>query len=163
MWCVFDCDSFPQYNNAIEKAHAKGFRAAYSNEAFELWYLLHFNYFDRDIGRNEYKGMLEERLGGEYEKNDPAMYEKLLEHPDADQQQAINWAKRLLGLYGDRKDYADHNPSTTVFKLVESLNEHVWQFRCQVAPDYPLPYPHSCSVCKKSTQPPPPYPYLKPS
>jgi len=38
-WCVFDRDSFPakDYNIGIEQARAKGFKVAYSNEAFEIY------------------------------------------------------------------------------------------------------------------------------
>src|SRR4051812_24536345 len=44
VWCVFDRDSFPadRFNAALEMAQSRGIRVAYSNEAFELWYLLHF-------------------------------------------------------------------------------------------------------------------------
>ncbi len=163
VWCVFDRDSFPpqNYNAAIQKARDKDFKAAYSNEAFELWYLLHFDYVNTGISRSQYKKKLTERLGQKYEKNDPAMYEKLLRHNKADQCRAIESAKKLEQLNKNTGDYADHNPSTTVFKLVESLNDHVWRFRCQLAPAYPLPYPHDCRDCKKATKPPPPYPCLK--
>ncbi|MDM8560710.1 RloB family protein [Candidatus Parabeggiatoa sp. HSG14] len=159
IWCVFDCDSFPKehYNTAIEQARTNDMEVAYSNEAFELWYLLHFDYINTGISREKYEKMLTKCLGEKYEKNDPEMYEKLLKHPEADQQQAIENAKKLLNKHA--KDYAAHNPSTTVFKLVESLNDFVWQFRCQVAPSYLLPYPHDCKDCEKSTQPP--YPCLK--
>lgn len=44
VWCVFDKDDFPNehFNNAIYKAKGRGFKAAYSNQAFEYWLLLHF-------------------------------------------------------------------------------------------------------------------------
>jgi len=155
-WCVFDYDSFREnYNPAIRKARANDFEVAYSNDAFELWYWLHFDYLQSRTSRTEYKEKLTKRLGEEYEKNDPKMYEKLLKHPDADQQQAIKNAKKLNLPYKNSEKYADHNPSTTVFELVESLNEHVWRFRCQVAPDYKLPYPHDCKDCDKSAKLPP--------
>ncbi|MEI2638403.1 MAG: RloB family protein [Microthrixaceae bacterium] len=46
--CVFDRDSFPAqtFNAALQMARSAGFEVAYSNEAFELWYLLHFSYSD---------------------------------------------------------------------------------------------------------------------
>jgi hypothetical protein len=48
VWCVFDRDSFPaqDFNNAIALADRNSIRVAYSNEAFELWYLLHFNFYN---------------------------------------------------------------------------------------------------------------------
>ena len=44
VWAVFDRDSFTphQFNGAIEKSKANGIKCAWSNQAFELWYLLHF-------------------------------------------------------------------------------------------------------------------------
>jgi len=161
VWCVFDRDSFPakNYNTAIEQACANDLKVAYSNEAFELWYLLHFDYVNTGVSRKQYKKMLTERLGEKYQKNDQAMYEKLLKHPKADQQRAIKNAKKLLNKYAE--DYANHNPSTTVFELVENLNDLMWRFRCQFAPTYSLPYPHDCVDCKKSTQSPPPYSCLE--
>lgn len=44
VWCVFDRDSWApeDFNNAIQNAIKLGFNVAYSNEAFELWYVLHF-------------------------------------------------------------------------------------------------------------------------
>lgn len=47
VWCVFDRDSFTAYHftRAFQMvAKYKNIHIAYSNEAFELWYLLHFNY-----------------------------------------------------------------------------------------------------------------------
>ncbi len=163
VWCVFDKDSFKpkQYNEAINKARKEKMNAACTNEAFG--YLLHFNYVDTGVSREQYKEKLTDCLYGKksdkkYEKNDPEMYEKLLKHPKADQQKAIQRAKKLLKCYQGQTNYADHKPSTTVHGLVEFLNDHVWQFRCQVAPDYPLPYPHDCKQCKEPAQPSPPYP-----
>jgi hypothetical protein len=47
VWCVFDRDSFSKtdFNNALLLALQNGIEVAYSNEAFEVWYLLHFSYF----------------------------------------------------------------------------------------------------------------------
>jgi len=44
VWAVFDRDSFPpnKFNDAIIKAESNGIDCAWSNEAFELWYLYHF-------------------------------------------------------------------------------------------------------------------------
>ena len=55
VWCVFDMDSFKaHFSNAISSAKAKEFKVAYSNEAFELWYLLHFSFHDADLSRQQY-------------------------------------------------------------------------------------------------------------
>lgn len=120
VWCVFDRDSFSddQYDNAISSARAKGYHVAYSNEAFELWYLLHFAYRDAATSRDQFKTLLTNHLGRTYAKNDPHMY-RVLRHRQAD---AIRNAKALLASYDPHQPSKD-NPSTTVFELVEYLNQ----------------------------------------
>lgn len=121
VWCVFDRDSFPvgTFNQAINLANHQGFHVAYSNEAFELWYLLHFNYYDTGIQRHAYCTKLSELLGYKYQKNDPNMYKQLLPR----QTDAIRNASRLLAQY-DPPNPAQDNPSTTVYRLVEELNRY---------------------------------------
>ena len=119
-WCVFDHDAFPpgDFNSAIDKARANHFRVAYSNEAFELWYLLHFDYHEAALHRNQYCEKLTELLGRRYEKSSATMYQALLNR----QQAAIRNAKALLKLHGvDNPE--QNNPSTTVHELVEELNK----------------------------------------
>ena len=93
IWCVFDRDDHPleNFNSAIQLAERKGFRVAYSNEAFELWYLLHYDFFDTGIDRHAYIEKLKERLG-DYRKNDVEMYDKLAHL----QESAIKRAAKLL-------------------------------------------------------------------
>lgn len=119
VWCVFDRDSFPaqHFNSAIELARVNGIEVAYSNESFELWYLLHFNYCDAAISRRDYEGRLTEELGHPYEKNSKSMYDELLNR----QETAIRNAERLLKAYVPSKP-AEDNPSTTVHRLVLQLN-----------------------------------------
>ncbi|MCP4138602.1 MAG: RloB domain-containing protein [bacterium] len=122
VWCVFDRDSFPvdNFNKAIGLAERNGFNTAYSNESFELWYLLHFIYFDSAISRKDYIIKLEKHLGDKYKKNSEDMYEELIEK----QQTAISRAKKLLKNYPS-KNPGRSNPSTTVHFLVEELNKYL--------------------------------------
>jgi len=124
VWCVFDRDSFPaqHFNEAIFLAQNNDIHVAYTNEAFELWYLLHYDYHDSALSRTQYQKKLSVRLGKPYQKNSATMYEDL-------QKVAINHALRLLKKYGDRADYANHNPSTTVHLLVEALNKFLEEFK----------------------------------
>ena len=131
LWVVFDRDSFSanNFNNAIQrcKENKPEIGCAWSNEAFELWYLLHFQYYENAMSRKDFKGLLENNLKpvlGEdfrYEKNSEQMYDLLKEH--GSQEDAIRNGKRLAELYGERQDYANHNPSTMVWMLVEELME----------------------------------------
>ena len=120
VWVVFDRDEFPaqHFNEAIALAGRNDIGVAYSNEAFEIWYLLHFYYHDVATSRQLYKQMLTKRLGFEYQKNASDMYEHLL----MKQADAIRNAERLLQTYTPHRP-ADDNPCTTVHRLVEALNE----------------------------------------
>lgn len=118
-WCVFDKDSFSDesFFSAIEKARAQNIRCAYSIEAFEIWYLLHFQYCDSQLNRSQYGGKLTELLGRKYRKNDASMYELLLSR----QKTAIKHARRLYDEKA-RLPCREQNPVTLVFRLVERLN-----------------------------------------
>jgi hypothetical protein len=80
VWCVFDKDdySIDQFENAIHQAHDNGMQVAFSNQAFELWYVLHFEFLHSALDRNAYMKKLDEHLRFEYKKNDPNMYQILL-------------------------------------------------------------------------------------
>jgi RloB-like protein len=60
VWCVLDCDEYAkdQFNAALALAQQHHIQVAYSNPAFELWYLLHYHYINTGIGRGEYLSRL---------------------------------------------------------------------------------------------------------
>jgi hypothetical protein len=122
VWCVFDRDSFTlqDFNGAFELARRKRIEIAYSNEAFELWYLLHFHYLDTAISRADYRKRLSKALEQSYKKNSENMYNLLLDK----QENAIKNADRLLNSYNPANPGKD-NPSTTVHRLVARLNEYL--------------------------------------
>jgi len=123
VWCVFDRDSFPaqNYNSAFELAKNNNISVAYSNQAFELWYLLHFNYYDTALSRNQYEDKLTELLKKKYRKNSETMYIELLDK----QQTAIKNAQRLLNTYQPNHNPEKDNPSTSVHLLVQELNRFI--------------------------------------
>jgi hypothetical protein len=130
IWCVFDRDSFPAENfkAAFILARQNNIQIAYSNEAFELWYVLHFQYLDTGITRVDYIHLLDNHLSHPYEKKSPQMYAELLPF----QKRAIQNAKTLYNQYHPKNPERD-KPSTTVHQLVEKLNELDWQSRKDVA------------------------------
>lgn len=122
VWCVFDRDSFPiqNYSRAFELASGAGIKIAWTNEAFELWYLLHFDYLDSGISRADYKRKLSEK-GLQYDKTDKEIYQKV-KHL---QEKAIKNGQKLERHWNEsgKKFPERENPSTSVHKLVEFLNE----------------------------------------
>jgi hypothetical protein len=60
LWCVFDYDNSPHYDEAIKNAEQnRKVHCAFSNMAIEFWFLLHF---ENCTGAMSVK-LLEERLG----------------------------------------------------------------------------------------------------
>lgn len=122
VWCVFDRDDFPleKYERAFTLARNEGIKIAWANEAFEFWYLLHFDYFDSALSRADYKQKLAEREI-EYDKADRTIYAKLLPK----QETAMRNARRLARHWNESGTLRPHceNPSTNVYVLVEYLNE----------------------------------------
>lgn len=128
-WAVFDRDSFPETNfdNAINKGEQqkRKINCAWSNEAFELWYLLHLEFVNVPMTREDYKPRIEhwltERIGlpFKYAKNRADMYDILQKH--GNEKQAIEWAKILDSQYNDFRFYT-HNPNTKLYILVSQLN-----------------------------------------
>lgn len=127
IWVVFDKDSFDRdFDNAINKAEAHSIKVAYSNESFELWFLLHFNYIDCSISRSDYNKKLGENLSKltnkkitEYKKNSKEMYSLIKNY----EIEAIKRAKKLLDTHKNEKSFLKKNPSTTVHVLVENLRK----------------------------------------
>jgi hypothetical protein len=117
-WCVFDKDDFPleSFEEAIRLAGENKIQCAYSIEAFEIWYMLHFNYCDSAFSRSQYKEKLTKLLGKPYSKNSEEMF-SLLKSRQAD---AIKNAEKLY--YNQYSlPRGNQNPVTTVFRLVERL------------------------------------------
>lgn len=124
IWCVFDCDDNKdsELQAAIAYADKHGYNIAYSNPAFEYWYLLHF---EKHYGYVKDSAAVIDILKKKeylvnYEKS-VDVFEELLEH----MLEAIRNAKeRIKRLAKDQLNVIcrDSNPVTTVYELVEFLN-----------------------------------------
>ncbi len=134
-WAVFDRDSFKaeKVNLSFERAAQHGIRVAFSNEAFELWYWLHFVYVDSGLSRTKYQEKLTEHLGRPYRKNDPELFQLLhgVDQKDkADPQRtrqelAIMHAQKLRAAQeGLGRTPEQANPYTTVDLLVSELRRY---------------------------------------
>jgi hypothetical protein len=134
VWCVFDFDFSEKedksktFNDGIKLAESKGYRVAYSNDAFELWLLLHFKEIShsKPLKREDIYTMLAEYFGEEYKKNKDFasnLYKLLLDKQVIAIERAEKLHKVQEKIHGG--SYHAQNPCTTVYKLVEELNEHL--------------------------------------
>lgn len=130
VWAVFDKDDFSddRFNGAIIKAHDHGIRCAWSNEAFELWYLYHFQNRVTAMSRTEYEDKISECVNKSphyremepyhYTKNDEYTFDILARCGSSSN--AEKWAEAQYRTFTNEQ-YAKHNPCTTVFQLVREI------------------------------------------
>lgn len=132
-WVVFDKDDFTneQFNNAIRKAQNSNIDIAWSNEAIELWFVLHFEYLNTAIHRYEYIKKLNQHFKaknvncGKYQKNLDNIFEILCDNGDV--RQAIKRSKSLRNYYEKQgiTSEAKMNPCTNIDRLVEELLPYI--------------------------------------
>ena len=144
-WIVIDRDTprvnggghtAKDFNEAIQNSKSKiskyNVEVAYANDSFELWYLLHFDYIDSAIHRDDINKRLIKKLNTKnksvFSKLDSENiksedYTKLIfDELLTSQDKAVKHAKKLLLFHGVNHNPEKDNPSTTVHKLVEILN-----------------------------------------
>ena len=108
-WVVFDKDDFDKdFDNAINKAIEKNLKVAYSNEAFELWFLLHFIFINSTIARKDYNKKITEnfrKLTGnkKYKYDKVESVQLLIEKIKNKESEAIKNAKKTFKTIWGRK------------------------------------------------------------
>ncbi len=131
VWIVYDTDDFPPEHiervvqlcaeNSTEETE---YHAMWSNQCFELWFLLHFSFMQSDIHRTAYWPKLTECLTqmgeGEYTKERKDMYQVLRPYMDI----AIANAKRL-DAFNVGRTAALSAPGTKVYEVVEVLKPYL--------------------------------------
>jgi len=124
-WLVFDKDDNQDFNEAIQFAEGNGFKCAWSNESFELWFCLHFINLTSAVSRRQYVEILEREIkkvvpNFTYSKSGDVMYDILRNY--GDEKAAKDRARKLREQYSGA-DYASQNPCTTVDILVDKLEK----------------------------------------
>ncbi|MDR0880161.1 MAG: RloB family protein [Clostridioides sp.] len=121
VWCVFDKDDFVDFDGAIKQANKNGINVAFSNQAFELWFLCHYMYIDGKMNRNAYYSQLSRYMKVRYHKTKINHYDLLNDNIHV----AINNAKiaHQKHMLSDDKDPSKWESCTTVYQLVEQLLE----------------------------------------
>jgi hypothetical protein len=123
-------DEFADFDNAISKALQLGYKIAYSNDAFELWFYLHFNLTESQHLRSFYYKELGKIFGINYVKDGKKydfclkIYDILRNDENSSQEKAIERARSLFEQQ-ENLPFHQQNPGTKVYKLVEELNENL--------------------------------------
>lgn len=140
VWCVFDYDFKPDeaatqpndFNNAINQAEKNEMKVAWSNDAFELWFVLHYEKLDTPLSRHELYHILKKKWGLNSFSNQAKTREFCEDHysrhggqGSKEQELAIRRAKELHENYRGKKDFSNQCPCTTVYLLVEELNKNI--------------------------------------
>ena len=130
IWVVFDKDDFEDFDQAIKEGRDRGYNIAWSNQSFEYWLYLHFNYSDAALHRDQWCDKLDKifeeyNLGdGTYKKNYENIYDMVNSYDGVNT--AINHAKRRMANFDIEKDKpSQYDPGTEVYKLVEQLKSYL--------------------------------------
>lgn len=130
VWVVFDKDDFDDFDVAIQLGKEKGYQVAWSNQSFEYWLYLHFNYSDSALHRYDWNEKLNEifkqyNLGdGTYRKNYDNIYD-LVNVYDGVNSAIRNAKRRMVGFVDERDIPSQYDPGTMVYKLVEDLKRYL--------------------------------------
>lgn len=134
VWIVYDKDSFldSRFNaveERIEVLNSQGnsvvYKAAWSNQCIEYWFILHFSYYHSNNDRSEYIEYLNREFiklnYGKYKKNDANIFKVL--YQDNKPQLAVKFAeKRLKEESGNTS--AKSAPATKVHLLYSELSKY---------------------------------------
>ncbi len=107
-------------------AEENNIKCAYSNDCFELWFILHREYAQNEHHRTHYYDKLSEWLNINYVKDGKGKdFAKSLYHIfDHQIEIALKNAEKLHKSHID-KEFHQQNPCTTVYKLVEELRKNL--------------------------------------
>lgn len=135
IWCVYDKDSFPaaRFDGVVTRADELNrnnpdiqYHCAWSNECIELWFILHFSFYQSNNHRSFYITYLNEefrkRRIGKYEKNMDNIFDLLVNYGNP--RLACRYARRLLENCGNKKP-SESAPATRVYELAEELAKYL--------------------------------------
>ena len=129
-WVVLDKDDFTDFDDAIELAEKTGLKVAWSNQSFEYWLYLHFEYCDAALHRDTWVDKLSDIFKQRginpngYKKNDEKVFEVCVTNGSL--KAAVGNAKRRETTYSKSGlPPSKRDPSTTVHKLVLELKPYI--------------------------------------
>jgi len=117
LWCAFDVDEHLMIKEARQQAEDNGIHLAVSNPCIELWLLIHFTDLQGHIHRHEARRQLQQHIKG-YDKRLVT-----LDQLEGRFEEARERAKKLEAKHkGDATSFPDNNPSSDMWKLIETMN-----------------------------------------
>ena len=127
IWIVYDTDDFSAENiDQVEvlcnqaTSDGREFHALWSNQCIELWFLLHFSFFQSDLHRSEYfpklSSCLNQISAGKYEKNRTDIFDVLRPYIS----DAIRNAKKLEEVNLGKLPSASA-PGTKLYEFLEMI------------------------------------------
>ena len=124
VWLVYDKDDFPKddFDNtqfSAENKKDRKYKVAWSNECIELWFLLHFQDVQVNIGRTEYLKRLEKYCS--YSKTDEDLYSKFKDKTDI----AIKRAQKLYDSFPVGSAPSSMCPATRFHELIIELRSYL--------------------------------------
>lgn len=129
VWVVFDEDGDVHFDEAVQTANQRGYRAAWSNKSFEYWIFLHFNYSDAALDQGGWTSKIDGIFKQKginakgYNKNDPKVFETVTANGGL--KRAVSNAKKIERNYPAGKLASQCNPATRVHELIEELQEYI--------------------------------------
>lgn len=130
IWVVFDKDDFPDFDQAVNTGKSRGYKVAWSNQSFEYWLFLHFQYSDAALHRDEWCAKLDEIFrqydlcDGKYEKNYGDIFHVVNQFDGV--KMAIKHARRRMDQFDEsRTTPSGYDPGTMVYQLVEELMKYL--------------------------------------
>lgn len=135
IWCVYDKDSFPaaDFNSVAQyAAHLNTQRSdvqyyvAWSNECIEYWFILHFEFYESNTTRKDYRKFLHKKFAElgwvRYEKNNSELFDILTKFGNP--KRAIKWAQQRLDACAGKSD-SNSVPATKVHLLIQELANYL--------------------------------------
>ena len=129
IWVVFDKDDFNDFDDAIELGKRKGYNIAWSNQSFEYWIYLHFNFSDSALHRDDWVKKLDTIFKdykideNGYEKNNFDIFN--IATTKGSLKFAIQSAFRINDNYDSSQKPSQCDPCTNVHRLVLELEPYI--------------------------------------
>jgi len=117
IYIVFDKDDLSLQNlkDAKKEADRLGYKIGFSNEAFELWILLHFKLISTKHDRSKLQREISNQINGEYDKTDEQFIWLLIDN-------YLNAALKNADKFSNELTF-DKNPYTNIGWVIKEIYE----------------------------------------